>query len=395
MGQTKSSGIRTGGDADLAFSLVVLASYFATFSAIESASTFEIIAMIGLGIAYLTIGIYGYGYCARSQSLLLQLIYFAVQIPLAGMIVYLGRGVGLNAMVLLPLAGHAVVLLPWRLSYAVLLAITLAYGSAVYIFSGSLQTVWEGLPTFVAGLVFIVVFTQMAINEEASRREVERLVNELTIANQRLREYADEVEELATIRERNRLAREIHDGLGHYLTTIHMQIQAASALGQRNPKKAQEMLTKAQALTQKALEDVRESVSALRERAVDSSTSLTEMIQKIIEDGTSFNIRPSFSVLGEPRRLSPETQWTLFRAVQEGVSNICKHSQASEYSIVLNYEDPDNICLTIQDNGVGPGEISEGYGLIGLRERVSNLNGSFTIISERKQGFGFEVKLPG
>ncbi len=395
MRESKLYGIRTGGDADLAFSLVVLTSYFATFSAIQSATTIQIVAMIGLGIAYLTIGIYGYAYCARSQSLLLQLLYFAVQIPLAGMIVYLGRGVGFNAMVLLPLAGHAVVMLPWRTSYAVLLAITLTYVSAVYIFSGSLQTVWEGLPTFVAGLVFIVVFTQMALNEEAARREVERLVNELTIANQRLREYADEIEGLATIRERNRLAREIHDGLGHYLTTIHMQIQAAAAVNKRYPKKAQEMLNKAQALTQEALEDVRESVAALRERSVDISTPLPEMIHKLIEDAAAETIQSSFSILGEPRRLAPETQWTLYRAAQEGVSNVCRHSQASEYSIVLSYENPEHICLTVKDNGIGPDEFSEGFGLIGLRERVTHLDGTLTILSEGDQGFGFEVKIPG
>jgi signal transduction histidine kinase len=287
------------------------------------------------------------------------------------------------------------VLLPWRSSYIVLLAITLAYVSAVFIFSHSLQTVWEGLPTFVAGLVFIVVFTQMALNEEASRREVERLVNELTIANQRLREYADEVEELATIRERNRLAREIHDGLGHYLTTIHMQIQAAAAVGQHDPKKAQEMLAKAQTLAQKALDDVRESVSALRERSNELNTPLPEMIRKIIEDTISIDIQPNFTILGEPRRINPEAQWTLYRAAQEGVSNICRHSQASEYSIVLSYMDPDSISLTVLDNGVGSDELSEGYGLIGLRERVSHLNGSLTIINDHEQGFGFEVKLPG
>lgn len=395
MRQPEPYGIRTGGDADLAFAVVVLASYFATFSAIQSTSTAVIIAMIGLGIAFLGLGIYGYAYCARSQSRFLQWIYFAVQIPLAGLIVYLGRGTGFNAMVLLPLAGHAVVLLPWRSSYLVMLAITVTYVSTVYLFSGSVQTVWEGLPTFVAGLVFIVVFTQMALNEESSRREVERLVNELTIANQRLKEYAAEVEDLATIKERNRLAREIHDGLGHYLTTIHMQIQAADAVSPRDPQKAREMLTKAQTLTQEALEDVRESVAALRERSKGDTVPLMEMIQKLMDDSISFGLRSNFSISGTPRETSSQAQWTLFRAVQEGISNICKHSQASEYWIKLDYEDLHVIRLTINDNGKGPFEYSEGYGLIGLRERVAHLKGSVEILSDGDHGFGIEVGLPG
>ncbi len=395
MRQPEGYGIRTSGDADLAFAVVVLASYFATFSAIKSASTVEIIAMIGLGIAYLGLGIYGYAYCARSKSRFLQLAYFAVQIPLAGLIVYIGKGTGFNAMVLLPLAGHAVVLLSWRASYLVLLVITAVYTSAVYLFSGSIQTVWDGLPTFVAGLVFIVVFTQMALNEEKSRREVERLVNELTIANQRLRDYSVEVEDLATTKERNRLAREIHDGLGHYLTTIHMQIQAALAVKGRNPAKAREILIKAQTLTQDALQDVRESVSALRDRPVEERGSLSELIEKMTQDSPTIGIKPNFCITGNPRETNPQVQWTLYRAVQEGISNICRHSQASEYWISLSYEDERRIQLVISDNGKGPQEFTEGFGLLGLKERVSHLNGTFSILNSNEQGFGFEVMLPG
>lgn len=395
MRQPEGYGIRTSGDADLAFAVVVLASYFATFSAIKSATTIAIIAMIGLGIAYLGLGIYGYAYCARSESRLLQYAYFAVQIPLAGLIVYIGKGTGFNAMVLLPLAGHAVVLLKWRASYLVTLIITAVYVSAVYLFSGSVQTVWEGLPTFIAGLVFIVVFTQMALNEEKSRREVERLVNELTIANQRLREYAVDIEDLATIKERNRLAREIHDGLGHYLTTIHMQIQAALAVKGRNPDKAREILTKAQSLSQEALEDVRASVSALREGSKEESRSLPEMIEKLSQDSQTIGIKPNVCVNGTPRDTSAQVQWTLYRAAQEGISNICRHSQASEYWITLNYENIKKIQLVVQDNGRGQQEFTEGFGLIGLRERVSHLNGTFSILENNDQGFGFEVMLPG
>ncbi len=88
-----------------------------------------------------------------------------------------------------------------------------------------------------------MVFTQMALDEEKSRREVERLVDKLETANVKLRKYADEVEELAIIQERNRLAREIHDGLGHYLTTIHMQLQAAEVIIDKDRDKAMSAIT--------------------------------------------------------------------------------------------------------------------------------------------------------
>ncbi|MEW6651195.1 MAG: hypothetical protein AB1453_13540, partial [Chloroflexota bacterium] len=170
------SVVRTSSDADLAFAVVVLASYFATFSNLRMASPVEIILMIFLGIAYLAIGIYGYAYCARGNQPAMQLVYFLTQIALGAWIVYLGKGAGFNAMVLLPLAGHAVVLLPRRTSYLAQFGILIGYVGAVYAFAGSLRVVWEGLPIFFAGLVFIVAFTQMALSEETSRREVERLV---------------------------------------------------------------------------------------------------------------------------------------------------------------------------------------------------------------------------
>ena len=216
----------TGSDADLAFAVMVLASYFTTFSLLQSATSFELLLMISLGVAYITLGIYGYAYAMRFGRIGIHLVYFAVQLMLGSLIVYLGRGVGFNAMVLLPLAGHSVVLLPrnWRL--VVNIAILLTYAVTLEVVSGDPGMVWSSIPVFLAGQIFILAFTQMAVSEEKARSKVEQLVSELEDANQNLREYALKIEELAIARERNRLAREIHDGLGHYLTTVHMQIQA-------------------------------------------------------------------------------------------------------------------------------------------------------------------------
>jgi len=394
MTRQSPSIIRTGGDADLAFAVVVLASYFATFSALRAASVHEIVYLIGLGTAYLTLGIYGYAYCAHSKSIFYQILYFSVQIPLGALIVYLGRGAGFNAMVLLPLAGHAVVLLPKGFGYVTQFLIALAYVLAVYTFSGSMPFVWEGFPSFIAGLIFIVVFTQMALNEEASRREVERLVTELTTVNQRLREYSFAVEDLAITKERNRLAREIHDGLGHYLTTIHMQIQAAGAIQAIDPGRAAEILSKAQELTQDALSDVRQSVSALHQKP-DHRASLPDQIEKLFDNAKSFGVEPQIQVVGIARELSLPAYWTLFRAVQEGISNTCKHAQAKHLWIVLEYLDEGKVRLSITDDGIGiGGEVREGFGMMGLRERIKHLDGDFSIQTQNGKGFSFEVVLP-
>jgi len=393
MNLDKPSIIRTGGDADLAFAVVVLASYFATFSSLQSASAVKIVVLISLGTAYLAAGIYGYAYCVRRKSTQLSILYFWIQIMLGGLIVYLGRGAGFNALVLMPLAGHAVILLPRRTAYIALFVITFSYVAAVFAFSGSVEAVWTGLPIFVAGLIFIVVFTQMALNEESSRREVERLLNELTAVNQRLREYAIQAEDLATAKERNRLAREIHDGLGHYLTTIYMQIQAARAVSGNDKGRAEAILSKAQNLTQEALADVRHSVAALRS-PIDGHKPLADMIGGLLDGARNAGIEPELIVTGEERPLNPQTRWTLYRAAQEGISNTCKHAHASRLWINLDFTQSACVELEVEDNGIGPGEYKEGFGLMGLKERVSSVGGELQIGSSPKGGFEFDIKVP-
>lgn len=385
--------IRTGSGVDLAFAVVVLASYFATFSALHAATNLEIGLMIGLGIAYITLGIYGYKYVARSNNMLLHLLYFAVQIPLGSVIVYLGRGAGLNVLILLPLAGHAVVLLESSLLYATNILLALGYFSAVMAFSQDWNLVWSSLPTFLAGVIFIMVFTQMAIGEEKARVEVERLARDLAEANTQLREYAAQVEELAITKERNRMAREIHDGLGHYLTSINMQIQAAIAVSKKSPERAQTALEKAQTLTQEALVDVRHSVAALHSQAVES-LPLTLSINRVLQNCDSTGITASLEVLGQPRDLSPQAHQTFYRAAQEAVNNTCKHAQASKLEMLLDYTQPQQICLRVTDDGVGAETLEGGFGLIGLRERVTLLNGTMTIHSTKGQGFTLEITVP-
>lgn len=393
MSQNSPSLIRTSGDADLAFAVVVLASYFATFSSLQSASPLKIVVLIALGTAYLAAGIYGYAYCVRRKSTQLSIFYFIVQTLLGGMIVFLGKGAGFNALVLMPLAGHAVILLPRRMGYAALFVITFSYVGAVYAFSGSLVAVWQGLPVFVAGLIFIVVFTQMALNEEASRREVERLLNELTDVNQRLREYAIQAEDLATAKERNRLAREIHDGLGHYLTTIFMQIQAVRAVSESDKSRADVILAKAQNLTQEALADVRQSVAALHS-PIDEHQLLEDMIGGLLEGARNAGIEPELIVTGNEPVLNPQTRWTLYRAAQEGISNACKHAKASHLWIRLDFSQEACVELDVEDNGIGPGSYKEGFGIMGLKERVNSVGGALAIGASSRGGFEFNIKVP-
>ncbi|GAP14662.1 signal transduction histidine kinase [Longilinea arvoryzae] len=391
---TVSRPIKVGTNADLAFAVVVLASYFATFSSIRRTSAIELILMIGFGVAYILIGIYGYASARESSRFKYQLAYFVIQIPLGCLIIYLGKGAAYNALLLLPLMAHAVILLSPRLANIVGGVILVGYVVAIRAFSPDWTMVWNGLPTFLAGLVFITVFTQSAVSEERARAEVERLVGELTTANQQLRAYAVQVEELAIAKERNRLAREIHDGLGHYLTTIHMQIQASKAIMAKDPQKAMDALDKALDMTHQALADVRRSVAALRSPAMLDLT-LSDMLAELVENVKSGGMKAELEIEGEPRTLSPQARLTLYRSAQEALNNSLKHSQATKLSVLLDFQTKDRVSLRIEDNGLGTDQLDGGFGLIGMKERVHMLDGDIQIQTAKGRGFRVEIRLPG
>jgi len=389
----KTKRLNNSGSADLAFAIVVLASYFAMFSAIKSPNIFRIISMVLLGIAYISIGIYIYAFCLRRKNIQWNLLYFFVQVSLGSLIVFLGEGSGFSAILLLPLAGQAVVMFSGYWLYIINGVIVVGYLIAVKAYSGEWTNVWSTLPTIIAGLIYIMIFTQMALDEENSRQRAEELYNELESANLRLMKYANEIEELATIQERNRLAREIHDGLGHYLTTILIQLQAAEAVLPLDESKAVDAIRKAKNQSQLALIDVRKSVSAFRYDQYNPE-DLESLIKKALAPCEWVGILASYEVLGEKRSLSNIVNTTIFRIVQETVNNTCKYSKACNYYFSIDYRGVDDLKIHIYDDGVGSDGLKGGYGLIGIKERIELINGKIKIETYPEKGFNIEITLP-
>jgi signal transduction histidine kinase len=386
--------LKTGSQGDLAFALVVGASYMAMVTtAFSSFTPVRILTIVFFGVIYLMLGIYGYGRCIQVGSPQLIVMYFVIQIPLCAVIIGLSNGASYSSLLMLPLAGHAVVLLDRKKMYAVSGAIALAYYAAVYFSTGSLQILWDNSISFFAGLIFVLVLTQMAVSEEHGRIEMERLAHQLEDANHQLSEYAVQVEELAISKERNRLAREIHDGLGHYLTAIYMQLQAARATLEADPVRSLESMTNAQNLTQEALADVRKSVGALRSLPSDNR-SLHELLNSLLAECNQASIRADLTIAGEPYHLKPQIELTIYRAAQEGLNNVRKHSGANQVSVILDYHDKTRVRLEIADNGHGAQNSSSGYGLLGLRERTQLLGGKMSTESVPGTGFKLTVEVP-
>ncbi|HTJ43219.1 MAG TPA: sensor histidine kinase [Kofleriaceae bacterium] len=204
----------------------------------------------------------------------------------------------------------------------------------------------------------------------------------------RERRAQEELAELAAVRERNRIARDIHDSVGHYLTVVNVQIQAARAVVSRDPQVADECLGRASTLAREGLGELRRSVSMLRaSRAFDVS------LARLIDDAKQGGLDASLAIGGTPRALAPELEVALYRAMQEALTNVARHAKATRVRASLSYA-VGEVRLHVKDDGRGASETDGGYGLAGMKERITALGGDLEITSAPGQGFTLDVRVP-
>jgi len=303
--------------------------------------------------------------------------YFVVQNVLAAALVWLGRG----AAILIPTAIVTHAALTTRRRWVVLIACLQAANCVLM--AGYLRG-WSEAPRIGGGMVaaevFVIVFAEVVAGERRARAE-------LRDAHDKLAAYASQAEELATIRERNRLARDLHDSLGHYLTVIHVQLQAAASQMDVDADRAKDALAKAARLAHEGLEDVRRSVAALRPSPLDGQP-FADAIRRLVDELASSGTPARLEVRGAPQPLSSPVELALYRAAQEALTNVRKHARARDASVLLEYA-ADLVRLSVHDDGAANRPIVMGFGLVGVRERVRLVRGEFEI----RQGDGLTVTI--
>ena len=380
----------------LAFA-VTLAGYLAERNTADGAAftAAEFALATALGVVYLVLTVWGYGileplfgrYTKAVYFIGLTALFLTIELLIAG-----SNGIWLISMPLVATAATDLPPWPRRLVYLAALA-----GMVVplYLASGDWQVALFAGLTFSPAIVFVIVFVRLTQQAEVAQQGAERLAEQLADANERLTAYAVQAEELATTQERNRLAREIHDNLGHYLTVANVQIKAAQAVMDKDPARAQLALDRAGQLTQDGLAAVRRSVAALRESPLGSAP-LPEVIAALVAETQAAGIVVELAVAGAPRPLDPRAELTLYRAVQEGLTNVRKHARASRVDVRLDYSDPAAVALSLHDNGLGsdPAAATAGFGLLGLGERARQLGGHLALETAPGQGFGLTLTLP-
>lgn len=202
--------------------------------------------------------------------------------------------------------------------------------------------------------------------------------------------------EAAVVAERNRMARDIHDTLAQGLTGVIVQLEAAVDARQRGLGiEADQHVDRAQGLARESLTEARRSVRALRPQEFDDK-DLGEALEALIRRMTAgTTVSAGFVLEGAPRKLPPAWEDNLLRSVQEVLTNVLRHAQASDFEVHLLFE-PGEIRLDLRDNGRGfdPERKSDGFGLLGVRERVQAMEGRMTLVSAEGRGTHFSIALP-
>jgi len=374
---------------------MVVVGYIATFAtAADSLANFtglQIAVGVIFGIAYLILGMFDNELLGRFPDNVRDITYFVVQCSLVfgiGMLL----GPGGNWLIGLPLTGIAVERLSPRWRWAVYVTVLLVIVVPIGYYSTWGEALMNG-GFITPAIFFVVLFTQLRLDEQNARIKAEELAHQLEVANHQLAEYASQAEELAATQERNRLAREIHDNLGHYLTIVNVQIEAAKVTCESDPPRALDALDKAQELARKGLSSVRESVATLRVSPVENRP-FKDVVAELVEESKASGISTDFKIIGKIKPVESKSALALYRVVQEGLTNVRKHANASRVDVELDFSQANSIRLTLRDDGVGAADTSGGFGLIGLRERVQLLGGEFKVETQPDQGFQIEVLLP-
>jgi signal transduction histidine kinase len=222
--------------------------------------------------------------------------------------------------------------------------------------------------------------TRRRLNEQAHRRQMA------------------ETEFSAILTERNRVAREIHDTLAQGLAATSVHLRLAKKQTATDLVSLEHHLDVAQQLVRDSLEEARNSIWNMRSQVLETGdlSSALDGILKQMADGTE--LKPTLEITGRPRRFAPVIENNLLRIGQEAITNAARHAQAKQLNVVLDFG-AKQFRLTVRDDGAGfdpakPPASSGGLGLVGMRERASELKGALQIRSEPGQGTEVILTVP-
>jgi signal transduction histidine kinase len=294
-------------------------------------------------------------------------------------------------LVIFPFVFVALMLVAWRYKWQYVLLVILGIAGLNF---GMIWSFAEpGNPPFIGGLTIALIQTIIFLAVGFSISYLMSRLNEqqqsLAEANMRLTHHASTLEHLATSRERNRVARELHDTLAHTLSGLSVQLEAVKAYWDIDAQKARSTLEGSLQAAHSGLGETRRALQALRASPLDD-LGLSLAVRTMAEDTTArADLDLNLSISDEMPSLSPDVEQCIYRVAQEAVANVAKHANAKTLAVILE-STGEKVTLTVRDDGVGfdvdKKDKTNNYGLEGMQERAQLAGGELTLISKPREG---------
>ena len=240
-------------------------------------------------------------------------------------------------------------------------------------------------------VVFMISLLFYILSAITERHRIEEELRMASQANRELNSYLALSEKIAEDRERKRIAREIHDTLGHALTGISAGIDAVKVLVDIDTNRAKEQLNNVSVVVRDGIRDVRGSLNKMRPGALENNTLKEALIKIIREYEAISNLEIHLLYKWDNIDLDIAKEDIVFRVIQESITNSVRHGHAKTIWIEL-LEEEEAYVMTIQDDGVGFDELHYGYGLKQMQERLMIIGGSVRF--ENRDGFYTHIEIP-
>ncbi len=270
--------------------------------------------------------------------------------------------------------------------------------AAAYVLPWLIWPGWSSWASLFSNYVVSGTIGYLFHNIIEEKRKTEQLNRELEDANRRLKAYASAAEELAVSRERNRIAQELHDSIGHTLVALNMNLEFAEQMALRDPTRSAEVVAKARALTGSGLVHLRKAVERLRPKQEEApGGTFARRLELLFGDygsggrgGITFELTLNEAMEAEDAGVKE----CVFSAVREAVTNGVRHGAATRFQVDIALERGE-WDVRIRNNGrvEEPDFALDGDGLRGMRERAAELGGRVSI-QVMEKGFEVDMRLP-
>lgn len=237
-------------------------------------------------------------------------------------------------------------------------------------------------------IIFMIIYILKQIQEN---EYISKKLSMVAMINKKMQKYVIVTEKFGEKNERKRLARELHDTIGHALAGMAVGVDACITMIDKNPQLAKAQLKVISKAIRKGMKDVRNSLNKMRPDFLQQYR-LKEAIEKMkeeISDVTDLKINLNYQI--DETGFDTKIEDILFRVIQESITNSIRHGLATVVDIDI-YKENNLLCLKIKDNGKGCKAINYGFGLKQMVERVSQIRGDINFYSEN--GFTTEIKIP-